>query len=446
MVYKKIPPLMKMKSAIHKTNRNCCSQIHSVFWGITFIVCLSLVSIGPPFCAHAQGLLGKERTRAIKESIIGQWLVNLGSTQLNLQLTRDGRFLLNGKEGTYSIEGNILKMVEKSSEVGYSFDLAGGLLTLSGGDLNQPLKFSRKPEITGFLGKLFTFSLPSVKRKTQRILVIFAVMALSGLIIMLLRAVSHSIIYSDRGILRFIFTRHKSKILTLHSLILNVLKYIIYFTAFGFILSELGVNYKAYLASLSVIGLAIGFGSQGLVQDVVTGFFLIFEGQCEVGDLVEISGQTGIVEELGLRVTKLRNYFGQLIAIPNRNIAVVGNYTTGALQATIDVAVKEETDLGRCSDLLHAIGNEISRQFEGIFLEKPGVAAHLSLETGEHFVRIHAGIWPQQQWVIDQQMVPRIREIFRNKEIEIPGERIVIFYHAREEQPVSGWREYLKRS
>lgn len=95
----------------------------------------------------------------------------------------------------------------------------------------------------------------------------------------------------------------------------------VYFAALGFILGELGVNYTAYLASLSVIWLAVGFGSQGLVQDVVTGFFIIFEGQFDVGDMVEMSGQTGLVEELGLRMTRLRNYLGELISVPNRNIA-----------------------------------------------------------------------------------------------------------------------------
>jgi small conductance mechanosensitive channel len=271
-------------------------------------------------------------------------------------------------------------------------------------------------------------------------------MIVSALLIAGLRMLSHLVIYSSWGPLKYVFRHHKSKIMTIHSLVLNLLKYVVYFTAFGFILSELGVNYKAYLASLSVVGLAIGFGSQGLVQDVVTGFFLIFEGQVEVGDMVEISGQTGIVEELGLRVTKLRNYLGQLITIPNRNIALVGTYTKGALQVFIDVALMDEETAASCSEELQQIGNEVNRQFEGVILKNPRVLSPLSLETGEHFVRMQFEIWPQQQWVIEQQVIPRIREIFKRKGIEIAADRIVAFYHAREERSVLGWREFLGKT
>ena len=165
----------------------------------------------------------------------------------------------------------------------------------------------------------------------------------------------------------------------------------------------------------TVIGLAVGFGSQGLVQDMVTGFFLIFEGQFDVGDMVEISGQTGIVSELGLRMTKLRNYLGQLIVIPNRNIAMVGNYTKGSLQAFVDVAVKSGEAAKHGAAELQQIGDEIYRQFQGVILKRPKLLSPLSLKTGEHFIRMYLEIWPQQQWVIDQQLVPRIREILKKK-------------------------------
>ncbi len=396
--------------------------------------------------ARSEALLGEAQSLAMKESLVGEWIAGVGKAKLSLQITSDGRFLLRGREGQYTIEKNILKLRVDGKDVEYQFDLAGDVLTLTGGDLGQPLKLTRRSEIGGYLGQLFDFSLRSARLKIQRILVILGIMAASALLIAGFRMLSQLVIYSSWGPLKYLFKHHKSRIMTIHSLVLNLLKYVVYFTALGFILSELGVNYKAYLASLSVVGLAIGFGSQGLVQDVVTGFFLIFEGQFEVDDMVEISGQTGIVEELGLRVTKLRNYLGQLITIPNRNIALVGTYTKGALQAYIDVALSGKDTAAHCSEELQKISDEISRQFEGVILRNPQVMSPLSLETGEHFARIHFEIWPQQQWVIEQQLVPRVREILKREGIEIPADRIVTFYHAREERTVLGLRELLGRS
>jgi len=214
--------------------------------------------------------------------------------------------------------------------------------------------------------------------------------------------------------------------------VLNVVKYVIFFTATGMILSELGMNYTAYIASLSVIGLAIGFGSQGLVQDMVTGLFVIFEGQYDVGDMVEISGQTGVVEELGLRMTRLRNYVGQTVVIPNRNIAVVGNYAKGTQRVTIDVAVQKES-LEKARELLPKIVGEAAGQFKGIVIRMPRLDDTLELATGECFARLSLRIWPGQTWVIDQQIVPRIKEGMTREGLTIPADRVVVFYHAREQ-------------
>jgi len=271
----------------------------------------------------------------------------------------------------------------------------------------------------------------SAKQKLYRILVIAAIVAASRLLIMVLQALSRLVIYSAWGPLRFVYRRHKNRVMTLHSLALNLVKYVVYFAALGFVLGEMGVNYTTYLASLSVIGLAVGFGSQGLVQDVVTGFFIIFERQFDVGDMVEISGQTGIVEELGLRMTRLRNYVGQVVVIPNRNIAMVGNYLRGALQAQVDVAVKRAEDAERAVGVLACLAREVSRQFPGVFLGAPKVEGQVALETGEHFVRVCARLWPQQSWVIDGQFIPRAAELLAREGIETVGGRAVACYHVQ---------------
>jgi len=386
-----------------------------------------------------QELIRRQRDDAAKRSLVGSWVADVGKTRVELRFTGEGRFFLDGVAGEYSVVGGALKLAADGAEVTYQLAMEKDQLTLSGGDLAQPMEFSRQPEAMSLFAWLFDFSLEASRRKLYRVLLILAVVVVSRCAIILLRGLSHAVVLSDWGPLRFVYRRHKNRALTIHSLILNVVKYVIYFTALGFVLGELGVNYTAYLASLSVIGLAIAFGSQGLVQDMVTGFFVVFEGQFDVGDMVEIGGQTGVVEELGLRMTRLRNYLGEMVVIPNRNISLVGNFSRGAQQAYVDVAASSREAAEREVELLGQVGRELRRQFQGVILAEPEALAPISLATGEHFVRLQVAIWPKQQWVVEQQLVARIREALAREGFEVPGDRVVVFYHAREEQPVSRW-------
>ncbi|MFH1759887.1 MAG: mechanosensitive ion channel family protein [bacterium] len=274
--------------------------------------------------------------------------------------------------------------------------------------------------------------LNSFGEKSKHILLIILIVILSRLFVFLLYRLSHFIVYCESWPLGLVYKYNKERKMTIHSIVLNLLKYVIYFTCIGFILSELGVNYKAYLASLSVIGLAVGFGSQGLVQDVVTGFFIVFEGQFDVGNMVEISGQTGIIEELGLRMTRIRTYTGQIVVIPNRNIALVSTYKKGALETFVHIHMSKETDVEKSSNLIEIFNSDFTEQYKGIIMKKPEIVMPHKFKSGEIIFRLHTMIWPQQQWVIEQQFIPRIREILKKEEIDIFNDRVVVFYHAPE--------------
>ncbi len=411
---------------------------------ISVLVYLLFCQAYLPLQASAQALIGKEQQDAVRSSLVGEWVTDVGKTKLRLKMTEDGRFALDSTKGKYVVEGNVLKLRSDETEVGYQFALTANELDLSGGDLAQPLKFARIREPGSYFKQLFTAPRRSSREKLYRVFVILAVALVCRLVVSLLRGMARVVIYSEWGPLKFFYGHHKNRAMTMHSLVLNLAKYVIYFTALGFVLTELGINYTAYLASLSVIGLAIAFGSQGLVQDMVTGFFVIFEGQFDVGDMVEIPPHTGIVKELGLRMTKLRNYLGQEVVIPNRNLATVGNYATGAQEAYVDVATTSpETAKGALS-VLRQLGEEVARQFSGVILGAPEVLGPLSLATGEHFIRLHLSIWPQQQWVVDGQLVPRIRESLRRAGYEVPGDRVAVFYHAREEHAAPSLRKIFK--
>ena len=385
-------------------------------------------------------LIGKSHSDAVRASLVGRWAAEVGDKLLVVRFERSGRFSFGKRSGEYVLEGSSLKLRMPEGESDYGIELADEFMTLSGGDLAKPVKFSRQFGAVGFVRRMFSVSSESVKAKAVRIGMIIVIVVVSQLLILVLHYLSLFFVYSDWGPLRYVYQHHKNRILTIHSLVLNLVKYIVYFTALGFVLTELGVNYTTYLASLSVFGLAIAFGSQGFVQDIVTGFFIIFEGQFDVGDMVEISGQTGIVEQLGLRMTRLRNYFGQIVVIPNRNISVVANYSKGALIACVDVAAGDAEAAKPAAEIVRQLGAELARQFDGVFLADVEVEAPLSLETGEHFVRMKTAIWPQQQWVIDQQFVPRVRELLKARGLEVPGDRVAAYYHVEPEREVHRWR------
>jgi small conductance mechanosensitive channel len=201
------------------------------------------------------------------------------------------------------------------------------------------------------------------------------------------------------------FVTQQPKFITLTQLIANSVTFIMYFLAMGLVLQEMGVNLEVYLGSASIVALAISFGSQGLVQDVVISLTLIFSDAMDVGDLVEIAGTVvviGRVEEIGLRFTTLRNFFNQVVFIPNRTIANVSRFPHGGVFAYADVQLPAGVDRDQA---VRAIGNAARgmwAQFGAIILGEPAIGP---VETapggGWDFVRVHFKIWPGQGNLIE---------------------------------------------
>ena len=357
-----------------------------------------------------------------------------GNEKIELHISEEGTFALGTRRGTFSVEGDSLKLRSGEVELSYRYKLDGETLVLSGGDLRAEMEFTRLPDPGTFVGRLFEITAESARRKALRLLIIAVVVVAARSLLWAFRGFSRFLINSDLGPLKYVYRRRKRRALTINYLILSALKYAMYLVALGIVLSELGMNYMAYMASLSVIGIAVAFGSQGLVRDMVTGFFIIIEEQLGVGDMVEISGQTGVVEELGLRMTKLRNYQGRLVVIPNRNISTVANYTEGGLKATVDVAAADRAAAEGASELILRTAGELARQFESALLAPPRLEGTVELATGETFVRVELAVWPGQQWVVDSQLVPRIREALKRAGLEIPADRVVVFYGRKPER------------
>jgi small-conductance mechanosensitive channel len=209
----------------------------------------------------------------------------------------------------------------------------------------------------------------------------------------------------------FVFVTEQPKFITLTRLIVSGVTFAIYFIAIGFILVE-GFHFDltTYLASASIIGLAISFGSQSMVQDVVTGVTLIFSNAIDVGDLVDLGGVIGRVERIGLRFTKLINFYNQEIFVPNRNIGNVSRFPRGGIFAYADVQFSRKADQARMAALIEEIAKGTWVQFQAIVLAQPEIGGiEVADPAGWSFLRVKFTIWPGQGTLIEtnfrQQMV-----------------------------------------
>lgn len=203
--------------------------------------------------------------------------------------------------------------------------------------------------------------------------------------------------------------RGHPKVATVVSLLSSAIVFTLWFIAVGLALSELNVNLTAYFATATVIGLAVGFGSQGLVQDLVIGLTLIFTDAMNVGDMVEVSGQVGRIQRMGLRFTTLTNFLGQTVYIPNRNIAVVGRYRRNVVRAFIDVQVPDGADADDLAPQLHRLARGFRAQHPAAILSEPELVGVQDVqEGGWRFVRLKLRIWPGQQALIETAFRQRV--------------------------------------
>jgi small conductance mechanosensitive channel len=208
---------------------------------------------------------------------------------------------------------------------------------------------------------------------------------------------------------------------------------VIYFLAVGLILKEFNVSLKAYLASASVIGLAIGFGSQGLVQDVVTGLTLIFSETLNIEDLVEISGQTGKVESIGLRFTTLINLHGQKIHIPNRTIGIIGRFRNGYIRAYVDIQFTDKTDEKMVVSEVVSIADGMKSQYSSIILKEP---VNLGIRTAEkgnwRYLRMKFRLWPGQGHLIEGPFRQRLISAMKRLDPEYADWMVAVVYKTEE--------------
>ncbi|MGB8369141.1 MAG: mechanosensitive ion channel family protein [Limisphaerales bacterium] len=269
----------------------------------------------------------------------------------------------------------------------------------------SPVLLSALPDTT-VMGRLYAYFSGHESSTGTRLVLIVALAVLVHLTVKAIRHISEWLIHKSHAQKSPLdFVTQQPKFITLIQLVANGVTFVMYFFAMGLVLEELGVNLTGYLASASIIALAISFGSQGLVQDVVISLTLIFSDTMDVGDMVEIAGTVvvmGRVEEIGLRFTTLRNFYNQIVFIPNRTIANVSRFPHGGVFAYADIQIPAGADRDKA---VQAIGNTARgmwAQFGAIILSEPVIGP---VETapggGWDFVRVHFKIWPGQGNLIE---------------------------------------------
>lgn len=212
---------------------------------------------------------------------------------------------------------------------------------------------------------------------------------------------------------------------TLSSIVRNFVKYVVYFVAAIIILEEIGVRTSSVLATAGIGGLAVGFGAQNLVKDVISGFFILFEDQFAVGDFVTIGDVTGTVEEIGLRITKIRGFKGELNIIPNGQVAKVTNFTRGNMLAIVDVSIAYEADIDTAIEIMRKVSSEYASHSEDV-AEEPQVMGVVELGNSGVVLRLSAKTLPMKQWGVERELRKRIKQAFEENGIEIPYPRMVV--------------------
>ncbi len=256
------------------------------------------------------------------------------------------------------------------------------------------------------IGRLYGHYIGNDSSTGMRILLIVVLAAVAHVTVMLIRRLSEWLIFRSHAKENpFGFVTEKPKFITVTRLIVSGVTFGIYFFALGLFLQEFGVNLTAYLASASIIGLAISFGSQGLIQDIVIGLTLIFWDAMDVGDMVEIAGTAvvlGRVEEIGMRFTKIRNVFNQEVFVPNRTIANVSRFPHGGVDAYADIQIPAGADPQKVGEIAASAARGIWAQFDAIILGEPVVGQLETVPGGSwSFFRVHFRIWPGQGSLIE---------------------------------------------
>jgi len=215
---------------------------------------------------------------------------------------------------------------------------------------------------------------------------------------------------------------------TLASVFSGMARIAIYIIGGLWALSVIGVNTGPILGSVAILGLAVSFGSQNLVRDLVNGFFILLENQYAVGEVVSINGKSGSVEQITIRSTWIRQANGDLHVMPNGEVKVVSNFTRDWSKALCHIGVAYDADLGQVEAIVNATGEAMYKEeeWQDALEEAPHWVGVTELGDSSVVIRIQAKVTPGNQWGITRELNRRMKIAFDEAGIEIPFPQRVI--------------------
>ncbi len=237
----------------------------------------------------------------------------------------------------------------------------------------------------------------------------------------------------------------ESKAQTVTGFAQSMLVFVLYFGAFGFGLDEFGVSLTTCLAGASVIGLAVSFGSQGVVQDVITGLTDVFSDTLDVGDMANVGGQVGIVESTGMRFTTLIGFSGERVFVPNRTIVNIVNCPHGYIRAYVDarVPITDKDTRAKAMELLGRTAHAAHEQYPGVLLVAPTLENFRETSAGYGYVRVKFRVWPGQSQLIEGPIREGIVNALKQLDASYASWMVSVYYRA--EPPESELHKRLPR-
>lgn len=207
---------------------------------------------------------------------------------------------------------------------------------------------------------------------------------------------------------------------TIAGILIGVLNILVWPIAIIMVVSQLGVNIAPLIAGAGIIGLAVGFGAQSLVKDVISGLFIIIENQYRVGDVVQLGTTAGIVESISLRVTSLRDLDGVVHNIPNGTIDQTSNFTKEHSGVNLNVHVGYNADLDKVIGILNKTGADLAEESEwaGKIIEAPQFLRVDNFAESTIEIKMVGKVQPLTQWEVMGELRYRIKKAFDKSGIE----------------------------
>lgn len=213
------------------------------------------------------------------------------------------------------------------------------------------------------------------------------------------------------------FSMDSQKAITVGAILKSSLKYIVYFSAGAIVI---GRTFKVSAAVLSAVGFVIGIGAQSLVKDIINGFFILFEDQYGVGDYVTIGAYSGVVENIGIRSTVLKDFSGDIHVLPNGAVLEVTNHSRGNMRFMVDVEIAYEEDVDNAIKLIENTCEKFKENNKEEITEDIEVLGVISLNASGVTIRVVGKSRPLSQWKMERELRKEIKKSLDIAGVEIP--------------------------